>query len=263
VQIRYEGVTVNRTAGLCDQVGSSPVRVEFLPPLLRHGVSARLIVDDRAMRFSMQQGILLGGGVCTVASEARSTAAAHAAGQETCMRSLTLSAAVSSLAGFLATPSIASAEFVGSYTVGTGSSTSRLQFDFTNGNTYLYDVRYDGSLRGDDLFAIVAEAQPGFFSYQIVSFSFGDALFAVTIGADSDAGFGTPPLYLDYWHYWTRSSDQSAWASSNVGFADRIVSDGSWDGWVFNSNSAPAALPAPAAGVLIVGAAAVAKRRRR
>jgi hypothetical protein len=27
VQIRYEGVTVNRTAGLCDQVGSSPVRI--------------------------------------------------------------------------------------------------------------------------------------------------------------------------------------------------------------------------------------------
>jgi len=215
------------------------------------------------MRFSMQQGILLGGGVCTVASEARPTAAAHAAGQEIRMRSCTLSAVVSSLAGLLATASVASAELVGSYSVGTGSNTSRLQFDFTNGNTYLYDVRYDGSLRGDDLFAIVAEAQPGFFSYQIVSFSFGDALFAVTIGADSDAGFGTPPLYLDYWHYWTRSSDQSAWASSNVGFADRIVSDGSWDGWVFNSNSAPAAIPAPAAGVLIAGAAASARRRRR
>ena len=179
------------------------------------------------------------------------------------MRSFASSAVVSSLAGLLAAAPIASAEFVESYTVGAGSSSSHLQFDFTNGNTYLYTVRHDGSVRGDDLFAIVAAAQPGFFSYQIVSFSFGDALFAVTIGADSDAGFGTPPLYLDYWHYWTRPSDESAWANSNVGFADRIVSDGSWDGWVFNSNSAPAAIPAPAAGVLIAGAAAVARRRRR
>lgn len=215
------------------------------------------------MRLSMRKGILLGGGICTVASEARSTAAAHAAGQEIRMRSFALSALVSSLAGLLAATSTASADFVGNYTVGTGASTSQLQFDFTNGNTYLYTVRYDGSLRGDDLFAIVAAAQPGFFSYQVVNFSFGDALFAVTIGADSDAGFGTPPLYLDYWHYWTRASDQSAWASSNVGFADRIVSDGSWDGWVFNSDAAPAAIPAPAAGGLIVGAAAVARRRRR
>lgn len=158
--------------------------------------------------------------------------------------------------------SAAQAGLVGSWTVGSGANASFLQFEFTNANTYLYEVRYDGALRGDDLFAIVAAAQPGFFSYQVISFSFGDALFAVAIGADSDEGFGTPPDYLDYWHYWTRESSQSTWTASMTGFADRVVSDGSWDGWVFNSNAAPSVVPAPATLVLLAGAAAVRRRRR-
>ena len=44
----------------------------------------------------------------------------------------------------------AHAGLVGSYTVGSGSNSSHLQFDFGNSNTYLYDVRYDGVL--PDLF---------------------------------------------------------------------------------------------------------------
>lgn len=141
----------------------------------------------------------------------------------------------------------AHAELVGSYVVGSGANTSYLQFEFANANTYLYAVRYDGSLRGDDLFAIVAGGQPGFFSYEIVSFPFGDALFGVTIGSDTNAGFGTEPLYLDYWHYWTREPGQGSWASSMIGFGDRTVSNGSWDGWVFDSDSAPTPVPGPAA----------------
>jgi hypothetical protein len=156
----------------------------------------------------------------------------------------------------------AQAELVGSWTVGGGANSSFLQFEFTNSNTYLYEVRYDGSIRGDDLLAIVAAAQPGFFSYEVISFSFGDALFGVAIGSDSDEGFGTPPDYLDYWHYWTRESSESPWAAAMTGFADRVVANGSWDGWVFNSNDAPALVPAPAAATLVV-AAMFARRRRR
>ena len=87
----------------------------------------------------------------------------------------------------------ASADLVGSYTVGSGASASFLQFQFGNANSYLYEVRYDGALFGDDLLAIVAAAQPGFFSYQVQGFSFGDVLVGVAIGADGDTGFGTPP----------------------------------------------------------------------
>ena len=158
--------------------------------------------------------------------------------------------------------SLAHADLVGSWTVGSGANASYLQFEFTNSNTYLYEVRFDGSLRGNYLLAIVAAAQPGFFSYEVVSFSFGDALFGVAIGSDADEGFGTPPDYLDYWHYWTRESAQSAWTESMTGFADRVVANGSWDGWVFNSNAAPAAVPAPTPIALVAAAAAVRRRRR-
>ena len=113
------------------------------------------------------------------------------------------------------------AGLVGSYTIGTGSQTSFVQFEFANQNTYLYSVRHDGNLRGSDLLAIMASGQPGFFSYQVVSFGFGDALFGVTVGADSNGGFGTPPDYLDYWHYWTRNGEAQAWATSMIGFGDR------------------------------------------
>jgi len=160
------------------------------------------------------------------------------------------------------TASVAHAEFVGGWTVGDGANASYLQFEFTNSNTYLYEVRYDGSIRGSDLLGIVAAAQPGFFSYQVISFSFGDALFAVAIGSDSDEGFGTPPDYLDYWHYWTRGSADAPWTASMTGFADRVVANGSWDGWVFNSNAAPSIVPAPASLALLAGAAAVRRRRR-
>lgn len=156
------------------------------------------------------------------------------------------------------------AGLVGTYAVGTGANTSYLQFEFANSNAYLYEVRYDGTLRGDDLFAIVAAAQPGFFSYQVVTFSFGDALFGVAIGADANQGFGTPPAYLDYWHYWTRANESASWTNSMIGFGDRTVSNGSWDGWVFDSAAAPTAVPAPAVGgMLALGASIRPNRRRR
>ena len=157
----------------------------------------------------------------------------------------------------------AHAELVGTYSVGSGAKTSYLQFDFANSNTYLYAVRYDGTMRGADLLAIVASAQPGFFSYETVSFSFGDALLGVTIGSDTNAGFGTPPDYVDYWHYWTRESETTPWIASLIGFADRTVSNGSWDGWVFNSDLRPSTVPAPTAGVLVALVGLAPRRRRR
>jgi hypothetical protein len=159
------------------------------------------------------------------------------------------------------TAAAAQADLVGSYAVGSGANASFVQFEFANTNAYLYEVRYDGALFGDDLFAIIAAAQPGFFSYQVQSFSFGDALFGVSIGADSNAGFGTPPAYLDYWHYWTKEPGDAAWTESFVGFSDRAVSNGSWDGWVFDSAAAPTAVPGP--GTLALFMAVLARRRTR
>jgi hypothetical protein len=154
----------------------------------------------------------------------------------------------------------ASAGLVASFEIGSGSSSSTLQFDFENGNTYVYTVFWEGATTGRDLFDIAAAAQPGFFVSDIVTFSFGDALFGQSIGTDSNAGFGTPPQFLDYWHYWVRDDIDDAWQSAMTGFADRLVIDGSWDGWVFGSDAPPSAIPAPGA---IAFAAVILYRARR
>ena len=155
-----------------------------------------------------------------------------------------------------------SADLVGSWQVGSGSNTSWMQFEFTNGNIYLYEVAWDGpDMTGRDLVQIVQEAQPGFFIPHIESFSFGDVLVGQAIGNDTDNGFGTPPDYLDYWHYWTREHADDSWTSSMIGFGQRLISDGSWDGWRFNSHDAPSPVPAPGVlGLMLLSAAA---RRRK
>ena len=104
----------------------------------------------------------------------------------------------------------------------------------------------------------IAAQKPSYF--EVISFSFGDALFGISIGADADEGFGTPPDYLDYWHYWTREG-AGQWSESFIGFGDRVVSDGSWDGWVFDSSAAPASVPAPGAVALLAFVLPRARRR--
>ena len=157
---------------------------------------------------------------------------------------------------------VSHADIVDSFVVGSGASSSYLQFQFANNNTYLYEVRYDGAVFGDDLITIIAAAQPSYFAYQTISYSFGDAIVGISIGSDSNEGFGTPPEYLDYWHYWTRDDALAAWSESWVGFADRAHSNGMQDGWVFGSNSAPASVPTPSACVVIASMLLTRRRRR-
>lgn len=154
----------------------------------------------------------------------------------------------------------ATADLVGNWTVGTGASASFVQVEFGNGNAYLYECRWDGAMTGQGLFELIASQQVGFFDFEVISFSFGDALFGISIGADADEGFGTPPDYLDYWHYWTREG-AGQWSESFIGFGDRVVSDGSWDGWVFDSSAAPASVPAPGAMALLAFVLPRARRR--
>jgi uncharacterized protein (TIGR03382 family) len=159
--------------------------------------------------------------------------------------------------------SLADAGFVATYDIGVGASASFVQFEFADGDAYLYTVRWDGTVTGRDLFSIIAAAQPDLFGYETVVFPFGEALLGVTIGDSFDAGFGTPPLFLDYWHYWTKATTIAPWDASLIGFSERVVTDGAWDGWVFGSDAPPQPIPAPAAAALLVLAAGRGGRRRR
>ena len=167
-----------------------------------------------------------------------------------------LTAAVLSACTFVGS---AQADIVDSFEIGSGTNTSSLIFQFTNGNQYLYEISYSEPMSGREAFDVIEAAQTGFFVADIVTFSFGDSLYGLTIGTDQDEGFGTEPEFLDYWHYWTKSDEASNWEFSSVGFSDRMLSDGSWDGYVFNSNFAPV----PGCASLLAMTGIISSRRRR
>ena len=156
--------------------------------------------------------------------------------------------------------SSAHGEVVDEFDVGVGESTSTTIVQFGNGNQYIFNISYDGSPTGRDSFDIIADEMPGYFIPEIKSYDFGDFLLGLSIGDDQDAGFGTPPDYFDYWHYWTKETMADDWESSMIGFSDRILSDGSMDGWVFDSGDAP--VPAAPAFLGLLGAGLIRKRRR-
>jgi hypothetical protein len=150
-------------------------------------------------------------------------------------------------------------EIVDEFDLGTGANTSTILFQFTNENQYLYTIRYDDDMTGRTAFDLISDAQPGYFVADISESSFGDFLVGLGIGDDFDSGSGTAPEYLDYWHYWTKEVETEAWLFSQVGFSDRDLSDGSVDGWVFNSNDAP--IPAPAVLPAALGLGLIRRRR--
>ena len=155
------------------------------------------------------------------------------------------------------------ADLVDTFQVGEGSAMAQVQFDFLSGNSYLYEVRWDGSnLTGRDVFDLIGAAQPDEFEFTYIAYSFGDFLTSVTIGDDYDFGDGSQaPDFNNYWHYWNRSGGDP-WESSMVGFSDRVLENGSSDAWVFGVSDAPQTIPAPAT-IAVVGAVFASRRRRR
>ncbi len=163
------------------------------------------------------------------------------------MRTTTLALGIG--VGTLGLVSAASADLVGSWSVGTGEETASVQIDFMNGNSYLFDLSFDDELRGREVFDLLTEAANTIgdltFDFTVISYSFGDFLTGITLNDDADYGEGSPPDYLDTWAYWTAEGTE-VWSSSMIGFSDRILVDGSRDAWVFGTGAAPATIPAPA-----------------
>ena len=158
----------------------------------------------------------------------------------------------------LALPVAAQAALVGTYTIGAGANSATLQFDFDNGNTHLATVRWDGSLDGFEALQMVAASAPGG-QLDFQSFSFGKFVTGIGVGGDYQYGEGELWPIENYWHYWT-AEGAAVFAESWTGAADRVLTDGSRDAWVFGSANAPAAVPAPGALSLVFAAAL---RRRR
>lgn len=160
----------------------------------------------------------------------------------------------------------ARAELAGRWAIGEGDSLATIQFDFQDGDTYLFDVSFSGdSFTGQDVFVLLdAEDSLFDFDYEVISYSFGDFLTGVGIEDSYDYGDGSEaPDYVNYWHYWTRDSSDLEWSSSMIGFGSRILTDGAEDAWVFGSNAAPSLVPVPGTVAMLAGGLILRRRRCR
>jgi hypothetical protein len=145
--------------------------------------------------------------------------------------------------------SSSSAAIIASYSVGSGSSTSSVQIDFSNGNGYLFTVRWDEPMNGYQLLQYI-DSQLTSVSHTAQVFSFGVFVTGIGVGADTEYGEGDLWPIENYWHYWTQ--DSGTWQQAMVGASDRTIFNGSFDAWVFGSSVAPQAVPAPSALALLV-----------
>ena len=145
--------------------------------------------------------------------------------------------------------SSSSAAIIASYSVGSGSSTSSVQIDFSNGNGYLFTVRWDEPMNGYQLLQYI-DSQLTSVSHTAQVFSFGVFVTGIGVGADTEYGEGDQWPVENYWHYWTQ--DSGTWQQAMVGASDRTIFNGSFDAWVFGSPVAPQAVPAPGALALLV-----------
>ncbi len=187
--------------------------------------------------------------------------------------------------------------------VGQGANEAALVIDWNGGPepvSLAWGYRFDGVATGRDMLMAVINADANLYG-RFSSFSFGDVIIGLGYDLDGDGfsisdgtDFGPDGVaftgtsdgataddagdhYAEgwntgFWSYWLGSGDPfdgGAWDSSLVGFGDRVLSDGDWDGYRFapgflaeTPREPVAAIPAPA-GVLVLGVGTLAGIRRR
>ena len=188
--------------------------------------------------------------------------------------------------------------------VGQGANEAALVIDWNGGPepvSLAWGFRFDGAATGADMLMAVINADANLYG-RFSSFSFGDVIIGLGYDLDGDGfsisdGTGFDPggvaftgtsdgataddaddHYAEgwntgFWSYWLGSGDPfdgGAWDSSLVGFGDRVLSDGDWDGYRFapgflaeQPREPIAAIPAPAGTCLLVAGTCAGVRRRR
>lgn len=136
--------------------------------------------------------------------------------------------------------------------VGTGTKHAEVYIEFNDGASYRFDVAFEGSPTGMELLDII-EANEALTTTRVFGGMFLDG---VTYDGHSNVGYGGGE---NWWHYWTREPGLEWFDPQAYGAFDRIVQDGSSDGWIYGRIGAP--LPEPATLVLL-GAASLFVIRR-
>ena len=117
-------------------------------------------------------------------------------------------------------------------TVGSGSNESFFVVDFQDGtvdHSYAFGYLYDGSKTGADLITALSSGA-GLGATYLYS---GGAVNSFTFNGHSEAGFENEA----YWSYYL-GNDGRNWSYSSTGIKGRTLSNGSWDGWSWDMNSA-------------------------
>ena len=190
--------------------------------------------------------------------------------------------------------------------VGSGANAAALVIDWNGPDgsepvRLAWGFRWDGAATGQDMLTAVINADPRLFG-RYASFGFGDALvglgydldgdgFAISDGTDfgptglvfggtSDGATATDAddFYAEGWNtgFWSYALgvgepfNGGAWEGAMIGFGDRTLSDGDWDGYRFapgfvseDPRLPAAAIPGAPALAPMIGWSLLASRRRR
>jgi len=166
------------------------------------------------------------------------------------------------------------------YSAGSGASTSLLVIDFAfvGGDAYLFEYHYDGSATAEQMLLELDSAGALSVHHQYFDFGTGPTIF---VNGLSYLGHSEVPGFEgasgENWSYWVNDDPQSnpaGWAESYVGPTDRVLTDGSLDGWALNvspfnsqeiapTSTPPAIVPEPMSITLLaLGGLALVCRRR-
>lgn len=144
--------------------------------------------------------------------------------------------------------------------VGTGIHTSDVVIDF-GPQSYDFKVHYDAGITGEQALQLLDANSD--FRLTVKSFSFGDFVTGLDYGGYKEVGDGS--LGNNYWNYYLGNG--STWTASGVGAGTRLLTDGSYDGWVWNPAQATAPdfaiVPEPGTGALAVLSLLLLVRRRK
>jgi hypothetical protein len=134
-------------------------------------------------------------------------------------------------------------------TLGNGPNKATAVVNFSDGYAVQFDYFFsESSLTGTSLLKKIDNDSTAF-TTDIQSFSFGDFVNGLTyldkLGTThTNSGYGGGS---NWWHYWVKDLDTDPWISpEDYGSADRVVTNGTFDGWVYGSERSPVA-PTPGA----------------
>ena len=144
--------------------------------------------------------------------------------------------------------------------VGSGIHTSDVVIDF-GPQSYDFKVHYTAGITGEDALKLL-EANSDF-RLTVKTYSFGDLVTGMDYGGYKQVGGGN--LGDNYWGYYL--GDGNSWNVSGQGAGTRLLTEGSYDGWVWKATqtTAPdfAIVPEPTTGALAALTRLLLVRRRK